>query len=118
MWRIACLIWLNTVALVAVAQPPTTVVAQASWPNPHRITLLIDSCGWPGGAMRAQQILPGRHLRWGCWGYNETGVQVQWEDGRQEWIDYLELFIWEDGWHRQMGYGKLHRRVWHLRNTQ
>ena len=68
--------------------------------------------------MRAQQILPGRVIRWGCWGYNETGVQIQWEDHSQEWIDFLELWAPTVGISQQMGYQTLHRRVWQLRNTQ
>lgn len=99
------------------AQAPHTVVAQTGWPNPHRITLLTDTCGWPGGAMRAQWIRANRTIEWGCWGYNETGVQIQWSSGQQLWVDYLELYYLDErDWAQQMGYNRMHRRVWRLRN--
>lgn len=100
------------------ALAPQTVVAQTTWPTTRRITLLRDTCGWPGGARRAQEILPyTRQIRWGCWGYNETGVQVQWSTGRTDHLDFLDLYIAQDGWWRQMGYQRLHDRLWHLDNT-
>lgn len=101
--------------------PATThnkIVAQTQWPNAHKITLLTESCGWPGGAMRAQWILPNRTIQWGCWGYNETGVQIQWSSGPQMWVDFLDLFYWHQGLARQLGYQTLHQRVLFLRNTQ
>ena len=96
----------------------TGIVAQTGWPNPHRITLLTESCGWPGGAMRAQWIKPDRRIEWGCWGYNETGVQIQWSTGRQIWVDYLELYYWDGSWSRQMGYQTLHKRVTNLKGIR
>jgi hypothetical protein len=100
------------------AQAPLTVVAQTSWPNPYRITLLNEPCGWPGGAMRAQWIQQNHRIEWGCWGYNETGVQVQWSTDQQVYIDFLELFYFDDrGWFQQMGYNRMHRRVLRLHNT-
>jgi hypothetical protein len=100
------------------AQAPQTVVAQARWPSNHAIHLLTDTCGWPGGAMRAQHTLPDRKIRWGCWGYNETGIQIQWEDLSQTHWDFLYFWYW-DGWvHQQLGYQTLHQRVLFLRNSQ
>lgn len=94
------------------AQAPATVVAQTGWPNPHRITLLTESCGWPGGARRAQWIRADRSIHWGCWGYNETGVQIQWSSGQHLWIDYFELWYFDDRqWSQQLGYQRLHRRL-------
>lgn len=98
------------------AQAPETVVAQTVWPSERRITLLTQSCGWPGGAMRAQEITATRQIRWGCWGYNETGVQVQWSTGRTDHLDYLELWTADQSFWRQMGYRTLHQRVLRLRN--
>jgi hypothetical protein len=103
------------------AQPlaPQTMVAQASWPNPHRITLFTDSCGLPGGAMRAQWIHRNHRIEWGCWGYNETGVQVLWSTDTTMYIDYFELFYWDEkGWYQQLGYNRLHRRIAQLKATQ
>jgi hypothetical protein len=101
------------------AQAPQTTVATTSWPNPHRITLLTDTCGWPGGAMRAQWIQRDHTIRWGCWGYNETGVQVQWSTGQHMWIDYFELFYLDErDWAQQMGYNRMHRRLLFLRNIR
>lgn len=105
------LVWQAT-----LAQAPESVVAQTTWPNTKRIALLTDSCGWPGGAMRAQEITATRQIRWGCWGYNETGVQIQWSTGRTEHLDYLELYTPGDGVWRQMGYQRLHQRVLRLRD--
>jgi hypothetical protein len=101
------------------AQAPQILVAQTGWPHPHQITLLSEPCGWPGGAMRAQRILPGRTIVWGCWGYNPTGVQIQWQDDTHQWIHYFELWFWDDaGRMQQLGYQTLHLRLWLLRNGQ
>lgn len=97
------------------AQAPQTVVAQTVWPSERRIALLTDTCGWPGGAMRAQEITPTRQIRWGCWGYNETGVQVTWSTGRTDHLDYLELWSADQSFWRQMGYNTLHQRVTNLK---
>lgn len=110
---------LALLTLPVQAQPaPEQVVAQTGWPNPHRITLLTESCGWPGGAMRAQLITPSQHVVWGCWGYNQTGVQIQWQTSAHSWIDYAELWFWDGLFQRQMGYQTLHKRVLFLRNGQ
>ena len=103
---------------VAAQPAPQQIVAQTGLPNPHRITLLSESCGWPGGAMRVQLITPGQHVIWGCWGYNQTGVQIQWQTSAHTWIDYAELWAWDGDFLRQMGYQTLHRRVLFLRNGQ
>jgi hypothetical protein len=100
------------------AQAPQTLVAFTGWPNPYHITLLSEPCGWPGGAMRAQWIRPGRSVFWGCWGYNETGVQIQWQDDSQAWIHYFELFYYDGAWNQQLGYNRLHNRLLFLRNSQ
>lgn len=102
---------------VAAQPAPPQLVAQTVPPNALRIYLLTESCGWPGGAMRAQVITSARHMAWGCWGYNETGVQIQWSTGAAAWIDYAELWAWDGDFLRQMGYQTLHRRLWLLRNS-
>ena len=69
--------------------------------------------------MRAQWIQQDHTIRWGCWGYNETGVQVQWSTGQHMWIDYFELFYLDEReWSQQMGYNRMHRRLLFLRNNQ
>ena len=100
------------------ASTHTSIVAQTQWPNAHKITLLTESCGWPGGAMRAQWIQQGHRIQWGCWGYNETGVQIQWSSGPQMWVDFLDLFHWNQGLSQQLGYQTLHQRVLFLRNIR
>jgi len=105
--------------VTAQAQPAAErLVAHTVAPNPERIQLLTESCGWPGGAMRAQLITQTNGLRWGCWGYNDTGVQIQWSTGYHSWISFADLWIWDGGFMRQMGYQTLHKRVLFLRNTQ
>jgi len=110
---LACL--LLAVVVPTLAQVPESVVAQTTWPTTKRIALLREPCGWPGGALRAQEITATRQVRWGCWGYNETGVQVQWSSGRTDHIDFLELWIPQDGVWSQMGYQRLHQRVHQLK---
>ena len=110
---------LMTWAVAVQAQPaPSQLVAHTTAPNPQRVFLLTETCGWPGGAMRAQWIIHSGAIRWGCWGYNETGVQIQWSTGSHTHIDFLDLWAWDGNFLRQMGYQTLHRRVLFLRNSQ
>lgn len=101
------------------AQPtwaPPTVVAQTAWPHREAVTLLVDVCDASTGTMRAQWVTRDRTVIWGCWGYNPTGVQVQWQTGKTEFIDWLDLWAWSSGVPRQMGYQTLHQRVALLRS--
>ena len=103
---------------VAAQPAPEQLVAHTVVPNPERIQLLTESCGWPGGAMRAQLITQTNAIRWGCWGYNDTGVQIQWSTGYHSWISFSDLWIWDGGFMRQMGYQTLHRRLYTLKGTR
>jgi hypothetical protein len=119
------LVLTNQVSATELARPPraqpalsqnwTGIVAQTT---ATRITLLKETCGWPGGAMRAQLILPNRTIEWGCWGYNETGVQIQWSTGVQTWIDFWDLYFWHDKRPHQLNYKTMQRRLLFLRNNQ
>lgn len=100
------------------APAPQTVVAQTSWPHPENITLLTDICDTGTGTMRAQWVTKDRTVLWGCWGYNPTGVIVQWSTGRSEFIDWFTLYHLDMSMPRQLGYQRLHERVLFLRNTQ
>jgi len=97
---------------------PQTVVAQAKHPHPEAITLLLDTCDQATGTMRAQWVTRDRTVIWGCWGYNPTGVQVQWATGRTEFIDWFVLWYWHNGMLQQMGYQTLHQRVTQLRSMR
>jgi len=105
----------------AQAQPvwaPPTVVAQTSPPHPAQITLLVDVCDPGTGTMRAQWVTQDRTVIWGCWGYNPTGVQVQWATGRTEFVDWWLLWYYQNGQLQQMGYQTLHKRVAFLRTIK
>jgi hypothetical protein len=78
--------------------------------------LLTDTCGWPGGAMRAQWLRPDRTIEWGCWGYNETGVQIQWSTGQQIWVPWTDLGLGAE--HHRTDYQTLHQRVAQLKGRQ
>jgi hypothetical protein len=61
------------------ADIPRSVVAVSVTAVEHTV-LLRESCGWPGGAMRAYHAHQGR-ITWACWGYTEAGVTFQWSTG-------------------------------------
>ena len=103
---------------VRTASAPQTVVAQTSWPHPENITLLTDTCDARTGTMRAQWVTRDRTVIWGCWGYNPTGVIVQWATGRSEYIDWFVLYHLDNTMPRQLGYQRLHERVLFLRNIK
>lgn len=118
---------LLAVATQAWAEPPrapAVVVAQALSDWGTRITLTVEDCGWGTGSMRVYQhgvnvpLFGTVGLEWGCWGYNESGVQIRWDSGRQVFLDYLSLWGPGVALPQQMGYQTLYRRVWLLRNTQ
>jgi len=96
---------------------PQTVVAQTGHPHPEAVTLLLDTCD-STGTMRAQWVTRDRTVIWGCWGYNPTGVQVQWSTGRTEFIDWWVLWFWRNGALQQMGYQTLHQRLQLLRSMR
>lgn len=100
------------------AAAPQTVVAQTSYPHPETITLLTDLCDARTGTMRAQWVTRDRTVVWGCWGYNPTGVIVQWQSGRSEYLDWFILYHLDNTTPRQMGYQRLHERVLFLRNIR
>jgi len=75
----------------AVTNLPRTVIAVTR----SGLVLLRESCGWPGGAMRAYQIT-GDHVAWACWGYNETGIQFQWATG-QHTQQFWPAFVTDSG---------------------
>lgn len=97
---------------------PPTVVAQTGHPHPERVTLLVDACDARSALMRAQWVTRDHTVIWGCWGYNPTGVQVQWSTGRTEHIEWVYLHYWGDGFLQQLGYQRVHQRVWLLRNIK
>jgi len=103
---------------VRTALAPQTVVAQTSYPHPENITLLTDTCDARTGTMRAQWVTRDRTVIWGCWGYNPTGVIVQWATGRSEYIDWFVLYHLDNTMPRQLGYQRLHERVLFLRNIR
>jgi len=100
------------------AAAPQTVVAQTSYPHPETITLLLDLCDARTGTMRAQWVTRDRSVIWGCWGYNPTGVIVQWATGRSEYLDWFILYHLDQTTPRQMGYQRLHERVAFLRTMK
>lgn len=112
---IASLLLIATQVCAQTAWAPPTVVAQTSWPVREAITLLVDTCDSRTGTMRAQWVTQDRTVIWGCWGYNPTGVQVQWQTGKTEFIDYFVLWYWSGGTTQQLGYQTLHSRVAFLR---
>jgi hypothetical protein len=61
------------------ADIPRAVVAVSVTRQDHTV-LLRETCGWPGGAMRAYRAEQGR-IEWACWGYNETGLVFEWHTG-------------------------------------
>jgi hypothetical protein len=92
---LVALVWSSHVTATELARPPKPHVqpVAAAWPAdiPRTVVavsvtavehtvLLRESCGWPGGAMRAYHAHQGR-ITWACWGYNETGVTFQWSTG-------------------------------------
>lgn len=112
----------STQACAELAQPVWTA-SQPAWSQTvaktqqgRRIVLLRDSCGWPGGAMRAQWIRPNDTMEWGCWGYTETGVQIQWAQGQHQHVDYADLAYWTGQDTQSLNFKTLHQRVWLLRN--
>ena len=120
------LVCATTAQATELAKPPYDArTAQANWTQTvaqtragDTITLLTETCGWPGGAMRAQWVRPDRTLVWGCWGYNETGVQIQWSGRPQTWISFADLHYWHRNrsWH--VDYTQMGQRLLFLRNTQ
>jgi hypothetical protein len=100
------------------ALAPQTVVAQTGYPHTENVTLLTDACDARSGTMRAQWVTRDRTVIWGCWGYNPTGVVVQWSSGKSEFVDWFELYHLDTGTARQLGYQRLHERVLFLRNGQ
>jgi hypothetical protein len=116
-----CVLLLVALTQRAQAQPtwaPPTVVAQTAWPNREAVTLLVDMCDTRTGTMRAQWVTRDRTVIWGCWGYNPTGVQVQWQSGKTEFIDWLDLWAWSSGVPQQMGYQTIHQRIALLRTIK
>jgi len=92
---IVALLWSSQVAATELARPPAppppppkawpahiprAVVAVSVTAVDHTV-LLRESCGWPGGAMRAYHAYQGR-MTWACWGYTEAGIQLQWSTGQ------------------------------------
>jgi hypothetical protein len=86
------LVWSSHVAATELARPvlkplpaawpadvPRAVVAVSVTRQEHTV-LLRETCGWPGGAMRAYHAHQGR-IVWACWGYTEAGVTFQWSTG-------------------------------------
>ena len=110
--------WTNQTWAVRTAPAPQTVVAQTSYPHPENITLLTDTCDARTGTMRAQWVTRDRTVLWGCWGYNPTGVIVQWSTGRTEFIDWFVLYHLDMSMPRQLGYQRLHERVAFLRSSK
>lgn len=110
--------WTNQTWAVRTAPAPQTVVAQTSYPHPENITLLTDTCDTRTGNMRAQWVTRDRTVIWGCWGYNPTGVIVQWSTGRTEFIDWFVLYHLDMSMPRQLGYQRLHERVAFLRSSK
>lgn len=90
------------------AQAPQTVVAQTLGHLPERTYLLTTPCGTQG-LRTAQRVTAAQTLRWGCWGYNETGVQVIWTQGHQQQIWWRDLWRPDGAWWQPMGYD----RMWH-----
>ena len=103
---------------VRTAPAPQTVVAQTGYPHTEHITLLTDTCDTRTGTMRAQWVTRDRTVIWGCWGYNPTGVIVQWSTGRSEFLDWFALYHLDTGTARQLGYQRLHERVAFLRSQK
>jgi hypothetical protein len=103
---------------VRTAPAPQTVVAQTGYPHPETITLLTDLCDARTGTMRAQWVTRDRTVIWGCWGYNPTGVIVQWSSGRSEYLDWFILYHLDQTTPRQLGYQRLHERVAFLRSQK
>ena len=118
MLKLIVLFFLSGLAQAQPVWAPQTVVAQTSLPHPEAVTLLLDACDHAQGTMRAQWVTRDRTVIWGCWGYNPTGVQVQWVTGRTEFIDWHVLWAWRNGQLQQMGYQTLHQRIATLRSYQ
>ena len=110
--------WTTQSWTVRIAPAPQTVVAQTSLPHPENITLLTDTCDARTGTMRAQWVTKDRTVLWGCWGYNPTGVIVQWSTGRSEFIDWFTLYHLDMSMPRQLSYQRLHERVAFLRSSK
>ena len=110
--------WTTQSWTVRIAPAPQTVVAQTSHPHTENITLLTDLCDARTGTMRAQWVTKDRTVLWGCWGYNPTGVIVQWSTGRSEFIDWFTLYHLDMSMPRQLSYQRLHERVAFLRSSK
>jgi hypothetical protein len=113
------LLLLHTAQAMAELAVPVAVPQPADWPHTVARTahysLLSHGCGWPGGAMRAQWVRADRSIQWGCWGYNDSGVQIQWSTGHQTWVPWQDLWTGSD---QAVTYQTLHQRVLFLRNNK
>lgn len=106
-----------TVGMGVCHAQPREVIAQTSWLTGTQITLLRESCGWPGGARRAHARLWTGQITWACWGYNEAGVILHWQTGYQELIFVNEFYDFEQMPPRSLGYRSLHQLVLQRDNT-
>lgn len=83
------LIALALIPIIALADPPRRVVLDIDQGS-QRTVLLTDSCGIAGGSLRAYQQR-NNEILWGCWGFDDTGIQILWQDARQTGLQYREL---------------------------
>ena len=84
------LLWtLAVIPAIALAEPPRRVIFDIDQGR-QRTVLLADSCGWPGGALRAYEESQGQ-IRWGCWGFDDRSIQIYWTESESITIPYKEL---------------------------
>lgn len=129
---------LFVIATPTWANPPGRVVATGLSEWSTQVVLTIESCNPQTGSMRSYQSRPisglwgPTRIEYGCWGYNEQGVQFQWEDGRTMTMPYTGLWNPQDNAERpacdpdemlacpifsntsQMSYNRMYQRVYQL----
>jgi hypothetical protein len=91
MRMLIALLFMTQVQAQDLARPVPKPAPPQAWPadvpravvavNRSGIVLLRETCGWPGGAMRAYHVSQGR-VTWACWGYTEAGIVFQWATGQ------------------------------------
>ncbi len=93
----------------ATAHAEQRVVAQTSFPASSKIFMLNTPCG--SAAWTAQQVTASQNLRWGCWRYNETGVQVEWSTGHAQQIWFWDLWRWDGNFWQSMGWERMNHTM-------
>lgn len=99
---------------------PQTVVARAWTEWGTQMVMLAQDCGQGTGSRRAYQFVPRFRvmtIEWGCWGFDDAHIMVQWSDQRNQVLRYQDAWYHWNPTH-PVTYHGLYQTLLFLHNNQ